>query len=217
MAKVTGPLNSVEARGRVGALVYNTWRGLHTVKIHTDPATQFSDAQVYIRSLTAYCIGEWQGLSEVQYAAWRKYAEEHPDPDWSGSKKRLTGFNWFIRINVRRLLVDTGTSPFAPTISVQNVLSGIYTIEVSGALYVVWSMPSWASPGDYYVEAYLSKPHSSTRFPAIEDCKRDGFVVSTDMAYTMSATSGTWQTVYLRIVHTSGVVGSWQSARGYLS
>lgn len=215
MAKVVGPLNSIEARGRVGALVYNTWRGIHTVKTHTDPATQYSDKQVELRALGSYCVAVWQAMSDDERRLWDIYASEHPDADWSGHPRRISGYNMFLRINVRALLLEESESITPPTISLAYTLDGIYTSFTPPNLYLRWTGASWPDYDDYRAEIYCSVPHIPTRHPSVKDCLRDGYTYASDGVYTIPATSGLYTTCFVRLAHISGLVGEWQSARGY--
>lgn len=215
MAKVTGPLNSIEARGRVGALVYNTWRGLHTVKTHTDPATQYSDKQIAIRALGNYCTGLWQDLSDDLRREWDKYAIDHPDADWSGNDKRLSGYNMFLRLGVRSLLLDETVLGFPPVISVDHILDGFQSYFAPPGLFLGWNIPTWSGYDDYRVEVYCSAYHGPARHPSIKDCSRNGYTYAEDGVYTVPASSGYWTTCYARLMHITGLSGGWQSARGY--
>jgi len=77
MAKVIGPLHSSEARGRMGGLVFNTWRGLNVVKQSTSPANPRTIAQLNIRAIAVGQARGWQGESAANQAAWDAYASTH--------------------------------------------------------------------------------------------------------------------------------------------
>lgn len=106
MAKVIGPLFSTEARGRVGGLVYNTWRGISYVKAQCAPAQPRTARQLAIRSFTIRLVRLWQSLPVLTMDAWNEYARTHLLTDGMGVGKRLTGCNWFVGLNLR--LIDMG-------------------------------------------------------------------------------------------------------------
>lgn len=116
MAKVTGPLHSSEARGRMGGLVYNTYRGTSTVKASCSPAQPRSTKQLRIRALGMSLSRGWQSLTAVQRTGWNSYAAAHTEVDGMGNPKRMTGANWYIRLNSRLLQLGLTTSPTAPTV-----------------------------------------------------------------------------------------------------
>jgi hypothetical protein len=59
MAKVDGPLMSLEARGKVGdAIVFFPWKGVHAVRRWLKPTQPNSTTQGYVRA-ALYAIGKW--------------------------------------------------------------------------------------------------------------------------------------------------------------
>ncbi len=103
MAKVISPLHSAEARGKVEGLIFNTWRGFNTVKTFKSPAQPRTKIQLLMRAYAVQMARAWGELSDIQRDGWNDYAVNHPDIDWTGSPKRLSGFNWYIRCNTRIL------------------------------------------------------------------------------------------------------------------
>ena len=119
MAKVTNPLMSSEARGRVGGIVYNTWRGARTVKVKTAPAQPRTPRQLLMRAYCTTIARRWAVLTSLQRDGWVAYAAAHPSTDWTNSAKRLTGINWFVKLSTRLLdmaktVVDTAPITNAP-------------------------------------------------------------------------------------------------------
>lgn len=110
MVKLVAPLHSTEARGSVGEVTYNTYRGRSYAKTRVGPSQQYSARQVAIRAFTAQATSLWQTMTSSQRSLWDRFAAEHPDQDWTGSPKRLTGYNWFVRINC--VALDAGLSTF---------------------------------------------------------------------------------------------------------
>jgi len=59
MAKVDGPLMSLEARGKVAdAIVFFPWKGRHVVRQWLKPTNKMSTLQGYVRA-ALYAIGKW--------------------------------------------------------------------------------------------------------------------------------------------------------------
>lgn len=109
MVKVVSPLFSAEARGSVGELTYSTHRGTSTVRVRKGPAKQYSTRQIEVRNCTAQSTALWRTLTATVRDLWNQYATDHLCTDWTGSPKRLSGFNWFVRLNC--VLLDSGNSP----------------------------------------------------------------------------------------------------------
>ena len=114
MAKVLNPLHSSEARGRVGGVQWNTWRGTRYAKQQTAPAQPRSSRQLQIRAWCVQLVRMWQSLSAANQTQWTDYATAHPDVDWTNSPKRLTGSNWFVRCGIRLLDMSKAIVPTAP-------------------------------------------------------------------------------------------------------
>ena len=59
MAKVEGPLMSIEARGKIAdAIVFFPWKGRHCVRQWLKPTNKKSTAQGYVRA-AVYSIGKF--------------------------------------------------------------------------------------------------------------------------------------------------------------
>ncbi len=105
MARVYGPLFSLDARGTIGkAIVYSNWKGLGTVRMWLKPYDPDSPGQHAQRILIGKAVKGWQSLSPAQRAAWNSQAsgistKAHP----------LSGFNLFVRE-----YADTGDFPPDP-------------------------------------------------------------------------------------------------------
>jgi len=128
MAKLIGPLFSTEARGRVGGLVYNTWRGHATCKVKKAPAQPRTARQLVIRAFCTTIARRWAIITQPQRDGWTAYATAHPDSDWTGTPIRITGLNWFIRLSVRLLDLAKAVVDSAPiTVAPANVLALVAT------------------------------------------------------------------------------------------
>jgi len=214
MAKVVGPLHSSEARGSVGSLTYNTWRGISIVKARAGPTTQYSDAQVALRALAALATTSWQSITDAQRNAWHDYANTHTDIDWTGNPQRLSGYNWYIRINVRRQLLGQaiGTSP--PTIVYDSYVSLLTAVDIPPGLSISFStMPGFPAFTEY-VELYGHGPHSPGRNIPIQTCSR---IIAMPLGigpYTwiLGANYG-WYTIFARPMHIQGVVAGWAKTK----
>jgi len=115
VAKVISPLHSAEARGKVEGLIFNTWRGFNTVKTFKSPAQPRTSIQLSRRANCVQMARAWGELTDIQRGGWNDYAVNHPDIDWTGSPKRLSGFNWYIRCNTRILIFTETPIDVPPT------------------------------------------------------------------------------------------------------
>ena len=141
MAKVLNPLQSSEARGKVGGAVYNTTRGTRYVKQCTAPSQPRTPRQLLVRSITTEQTRRWQTLTQPQRDQWTVYAQNHTELDWTGQPYRLTALNWFVRCNMR--LKDTGKSVIdvPPTDPAPSPVVGFALAKTGADLTATWTTP----------------------------------------------------------------------------
>lgn len=160
MAKAVGPLFSVEARGRAGPLVANTSRGNKYIKSQVAPSQPRTARQLWIRSLALTYVRLWQTLSDAQRLTWRDYADEHKESDWTGTQRRLSGLNWYVRCNVR--LADAGQAAItdAPEEAAPGAVTGFAITQVTADIKAAWTTPTG---NGVQVDIWIDGPHSAGR------------------------------------------------------
>jgi len=92
MAKVTGPLMSMNARGQLGkTLVFLGWKGLKTVRSFVIPANPQTAGQTAQRTLLSDGVDEWHDvtLTGADKSAWDRLAKT--------LASAMSGFNAFVR------------------------------------------------------------------------------------------------------------------------
>lgn len=76
MARVKGPLFSMDARGSVGkTLVFSIWKGINYVRRHSIPANPKSPAQISFRATMTFLSQIWDGLTAGNKATWDDRAD----------------------------------------------------------------------------------------------------------------------------------------------
>jgi len=213
MAKVVGPLHSSEARGSVGSLTYNTWRGISIVKARAGPTTQDSAAQVAIRAKTAIATAAWQALTDAQRDAWRDYAASHTDIDWTGNPQRITGYNWYVRIQVRRQILGYVPSPSLPRYPVVYSLTNFAVAQNGADLRATWTPLPWIPLFSSMIEFYIAGPFSAGRHPNIQQADRKAHALEMVGNYSWTPPAVGWYTVFPRPLSMEGLVGTFLRAR----
>jgi hypothetical protein len=165
MAKVIGPLNSTEARGVIGGLIYNTWRGIRTVKRMTSPAQPRTQRALKIRALSIRLVRHWQTLSDLVQSQWTTYATNHPLIDWTGVPKRATGCNWFLGLNAR--LLDAGFTlvETPPTLPAPDPLAAFAAADGDGQSILTWTPTAGKN---LLANIWFQGPHSAGRTGKLE-------------------------------------------------
>lgn len=213
MAKVTGPLHSSEARGAVGSLTYNSWRGLSTVKARSGPAVTMSDLQKAIREITATLTSAWKAASDAERAKWNAYAEIHPDGDWTGQDKRLSGYNQFVRLNFRRWLLYASYAIAPPTAPLLWIPQGVHVHSAPADVAILWTAIPPPPSSTTFVQVYLVGPHSAGANPGVKMAHRWGEKEQSVESFALpTSPTGTW-TAFLRPLSAVGQVGIWQKIK----
>lgn len=211
MAKVTQPLGSAEARGSVGGLTYNTWRGIRTVKTRSGPKAEPSQKMLNLLAIAAEGTDEWRLLTQAKRDIWNAWAATKREPMWTGQDKRLTGYNWWIRIWVRRYLIEAGPEDYPPDYTIAHTLTGITLTRPIYDIVFAWDTPEFSDWDDYWVEVYMTKPLSTGRNATIHDAFRifaQNYPIG--LANYDPPTAGK-TTAFLRLLHENGLVTPFQS------
>lgn len=182
MAKAVQPLMSLEARGKMGGLIYNTWRGIATVKAFKSPSQPNTAAQLERRSVLTELSREWAALTSTQREAWQTYAQSHLQNDWTGNPLRLTAQNWFVRCGARAILVG-GSSLASPPSAAAPVNPSELTFSVMAGspqtVQVTWDGLSLASQ---HLVIYGAGPFSRGRTPRKEQAAIVAILASNSMS-----------------------------------
>lgn len=165
MAKVKAPLHSAEARGAISGLVYNTWRGLSTVKVNTSPTGQGTAKRLQAQAVMTNVSKLWRGITQAQRDAWNSYANAHLAPDWTGNNKRITGQNWFMRCNVHLTRMGLATISAAPVVDPPAAPTGLVLASTGGSMTLAFTTPATT---DAYLNVELYGPHSPGEIGKVE-------------------------------------------------
>ena len=174
MAKLTSPLYSEEAHGRVGAVVYRNWRGAATASVM--PCVHKRHTPLVRRTLSRMSPARkrWTRMKARERAAWRHHVREvkllkqyNINPNW-------TGYDWWIRC---ALIVDyvgavhLGKPPSEPMASCLESLS---PVQLGVAILVNYDYHLGETVWTHWIEVRIMGPHSPGRSPRLKDCKRAG-------------------------------------------
>lgn len=170
MAKVVAPLHSSEARGKMNGLVYNTWRGLSTVKQHVHPADPATSRQLAWRAFMTTINSHWRALDPSIREEWKRYAQEHPDPDWTGKPKRLTGHQQFVRHWLRNNVIPAAGPTRPPHLAPPEHPGQIFAMSPEpGIFHATWYGLQRPYGEIVYWTVYLDGPKSIARRPEPTD------------------------------------------------
>jgi hypothetical protein len=213
MAKVTQPLGSSEARGSVGGLTYNTWRGIGTVKTRSGPATQGTAKQLAAIALIEDANAAWIASSQSDRDLWNRWAAEQRFPDWTGNDKRISGANWFVKCYCNQSRTFGATSLVLPISPIVHFLSNMHFVHPIGELHVIWDYDGSPSDSVYHVEAWATQPPSPGRKPYLKLAQFVDAAPIQDQEITLALAFPPILDVWIRIAKSNGLVGPWSYAR----
>lgn len=213
MAKVVGPLHSTEARGSVGSLTYNTWRGIRTVKTRAGPAGPATGKRLDMLLLGKAASFNWSDISPDQRALWNAFGSAHPEAQWTGDLKRLSGHSWYVRLWVRVTLID-GTPPDSPP-TVPNLCDALIVLAAyDGTFFEVdWAQLPLSGYTTYKVELYRTGPTSAGQAHSLHNAVRLGYTGLPSIWFEEEVLAAGDYTVWIRTVTPTGLVGTWSKTR----
>ena len=107
MAKVKGPLFSMDARGQIGkALVYAGWKGIAWVREWFIPQNPRDPLQVKVRAIWSLGVMRYQTIGAINKATWEVGAER--------KGKAQSGFNYFMSEYVKNMWAGIAPSDTSP-------------------------------------------------------------------------------------------------------
>lgn len=210
MAKVINPLLSIEARGRMAGLVYNTWHGISYVKAHSGPNQPNTAAQLAARARLVTIGAAWRGLTQVQRDAWGVYADAHPESDWTGNPLRLTGQNWYIRCNVQLDRIGVAAIADPPAVAAPDAVVGWANELTVADLTVEWTAPLLTD----WVDIFALGPVSTGVDPKFEHATCYDTVIAstvTPFIIVLAVPSGRWRCWGRVIDVATGLTSPWSS------
>jgi hypothetical protein len=217
MAIVTQPLGSVEARGSVGGLTYATWRGKHTVRTRAGPSREPTADQLAVLALAEEAKNAWQDLTDTERSAWNHWAAEHREPHWTGNDKRLSGFNWFVRIYVRQGFYFETTPSAPPDHDLLYTITDVAATVLGTDVSLTWTPTPFGPPDFDLCIAFKHKAASPGRAPDIHYAQfwrstgiNDGLLTDTDLD------AGTYD-YWLRFLQADALAGVWQHVRAQVT
>jgi hypothetical protein len=124
MAKVKGPLFSLDASGKIAdSIVYLKWKGISDVRSYVIPANPRTEKQQAQRSKMTEAVDLWHStaFNELDFEAWNLFASIMPVP--------MSGFNAFIKSYIDAKVAGKNfTTIYGGTIS--NITNSGFTFTI---------------------------------------------------------------------------------------
>lgn len=136
MAKVTGPLMSLEASGTVAkTITFSRWKGRPYVRQTVRPANPRSPGQQRTRAMLKYLSQAWQAVAALAKTSWSLAAEAN----------KVSNFNAFVRANMMDWSSDLPPADTAGTDRTASTTDSPAFVAVGGVRQAVLSITDGAS------------------------------------------------------------------------
>jgi hypothetical protein len=131
MARITGPLMSVDASGTYGkALTFGKWKGRNYVRERVIPANPRTAAQLGVRAMLGYLSRLWGTLVAPDKASWNADA----------TARQITPFNAFVSANMQRWLLNEAPVSEKDTVATGGALDCGVITATGGAGFATLSI-----------------------------------------------------------------------------
>jgi hypothetical protein len=151
----------------------------------------------------------WATLSAANRGYWNDYAAAHPEIDWTGSPKRLTGLNWFVRCNARLLDIGESIIEPPPAVAAPDAPTSWNATGAVGGLSTNWDAMAGTN---LQVDIWLAGPHSAGVQGKIERASHVAYDVGETPGYDISPLfPGTYTAFGRTISEDTGLASPWVS------
>ena len=155
MARVTYGSGITELAGSIGGVTYQKNASGNIAKLRSNPIVNPTSRQAVHQNNMAKLVAFWPTLSQADKDLWNDLAAAHLHTTPWGREKTLSGYQWFLSVNLYRMQFGYGASP-APIHWVAYTPPDAFTL-VATATYLrcEWA-PTYTSTG--YNKFYLTLP-----------------------------------------------------------
>jgi len=207
LAKVKDPLHSVEARGSVAGVIYNTSRAGKYAKSFTAPVQRRTARQLEVRGLLLKITRKWQTISSANRSLWNAYATQHPQIDWAKNAMLLSGHNWYVRCNVMMQWMMGATVDTPPATPGPDTPAALVGTGGAGQISVAWTPYTGT---DKRVLLWIEGPMSPGRVPKRQQAKHNSQPPGETSPYVISNLGPGFYAVFAQCMdEDNGLTSSW--------
>lgn len=141
MARVTYGESITEYAGSIGGVTFLRNASGPIAKLRSNPPVNPSPDQSTYQGNMAKLVAYWPTLSQPNKDLWDAYAVAHDHTTPWGETKTLSGFQWFLSVNLSRLLRNYSVLPSPPAWTAYSPPQSFTLVATSTYLRCEWSPP----------------------------------------------------------------------------
>jgi hypothetical protein len=162
-ALIFGP-DVTDKRGKTAGIVYSRNRSGSYTKARIKPRNPQTNAQQASRDAHKMLMKAWK-RDEVDRVKFNIYAEQHPVPNRMGRMVRLSGINWFVRINRYAMKANPGCALITTPPLEHTVFGELKVVKVTAKKEPESLSVEIAKDGEYgagiKLQVFATKPVSA--------------------------------------------------------
>lgn len=141
MARVTYGSGVTKFAGSIGGVTFQKNASGQIAKLRSNPTVNPTALQAAYQTNFAQLISFWSSLSQANKDTWDAFAvaNQHTTP-W-GDLKYLSGYQWFLSINLNRLLDSLGALSTAPAFFLYSAPDAFTLAATAVHLRCEWAAP----------------------------------------------------------------------------
>jgi len=155
MARVTYGAIITELAGSIGGITFQKNSSGNIAKLRSDTSTNPTPRQSPYHNNIASLVAYWPTVSAAHKLLWDAWAIAHlHTPPW-GADKTISGYQWFMSINMNKLTGGSALTPYPPAWTAWAPVQSFTLVADATDLNIHFS-PSYNPAA--YIKIYLSLP-----------------------------------------------------------
>ncbi|MGD9160052.1 MAG: hypothetical protein PVG39_16680 [Desulfobacteraceae bacterium] len=125
-----------ELNGSIGGFTFQQNASGKISRTRVSRVSANTPKQAYPKRSFVYVVSLWNGLTPYQKGLWNTFAAANPFTDYWGRTKTLTGYNWFMALNINLWIIETTEVTTPPSLPSPVVVPDFY-LDVSDAALLI--------------------------------------------------------------------------------
>jgi hypothetical protein len=159
MARVQYGSIITELNGSIGGFSFQQNSSGKIARTRVSRISSATPKQIFPKNSFVYVVSLWNSLTPYQKGLWNTFAAANPFTDYWGRTKYLTGYNWFMGLNINLWLIETVEITTPPTLGSPVVVPDFFLDVSDAALLIDFDVEY--DPSDVELFIFASPPLKS--------------------------------------------------------